>query len=792
MPVKDCDECHAGRVSPCTMIDGLASLALRTGGVMSFLPDSVRWNATLLLLTWAFAPFARLVAGRLPDRGAFVAKPIGLLAVVWPTWFLAGVSPFPYTATALWSTLGLAALVGWAVLIRCRAIDRSWILHLVAAEIIALVAFVAYIGIRGFTPQITGTEKPMDVAFLSSSARATDMPPADPWMAGESINYYYLGYLLNGSLARLSAVPTWVGFNLALASTFAMTIAAAVGLGYGAVRDRLGRSLGIAAGGLTAFLIVIAGNLRAPIELLRDPDATWSTFWWQNIGWESSRVIVDSAPGSPDPVQTINEFPSFSFILGDLHPHVMALPFTLVSLVIAVNLFRRREDGDSIWLRFLPIAAAGAVIGALYPLNSWDYPTYLAAAVVALLFAVGWTRETLYRVLVLGTASIIAWAPFWVTFVPFAGANNQDNSGLENLPLVGRITSTLGTYSGDRTSAGEFLTMFGLPWAVALVILSIELVRDARSGSLHISKPVAGAALVLALLALGVPAPVLILAGAPLAAAGWLLMSRDRSADPELTIISTLLAAGFGLILITEFFYVQDVFSGRLNTLFKVYYQVWTLFGVAVAVSLIRLWKLIANGRNVRILLAASGMVILFVGIAYPVISFKTWTEWSGPREWRGLDGAKFIDGIAPDDMAAIEWLSVNAREDDVILEAPGCSYTVNSGVPTGRIAAFTGVPAIIGWTGHEHQWRGGQPELEEEISLRVQAVETMFEDPTALSGFNRYDVTLLYVGDFEREGASGCEVAGPFAAVNEPGYPGDGWTEVFASGNSRIYRRSS
>jgi uncharacterized membrane protein len=186
------------------------------------------------------------------------------------------------------------------------------------------------------------------------------------------------------------------------------------------------------------------------------------------------------------------------------------------------------------------------------------------------------------------------------------------------------------------------------------------------------------------------------------------------------------------------------------------------------------------------------GVVIVLIGLAYPVISFKTWTEWNGPREWSGLDGSAFIERYAIEDLAAIDWLVENAEEDDVILEAPGCSYTVNSEVPTGRLAAFSGVPDVIGWTGHEHQWRGGQPELNAEIPVRVQAVAAMYEDPSYPNDFDLYDVTLLYVGRFERDGASGCENAGPFPSVNDADYPGPGWTEVFVSGDSKIYRRAS
>jgi uncharacterized membrane protein len=333
--------------------------------------------------------------------------------------------------------------------------------------------------------------------------------------------------------------------------------------------------------------------------------------------------------------------------------------------------------------------------------------------------------------------------------------------------------------------------VFGVPWLIAVLALALEVVRASRAGGAKVPREFTVAGVVLFVLAIGIPAPVLVLAGVPLAAALWLL-ARPAADDPERMIIAALFAAGFGLILITEFFYIQDVFNGRLNTLFKVYYQVWTLFGVAAAISCIRIWRLGAGRPGTRPALAAGVIVALLLGTAYPVISAKGWTEWQGPREWTGLDGAAYLDEIAPDDLAAIEWLTNNAEEEDVVLEAPGCSYEVNGGEPTSRVAAFTGVPTVIGWAGHERQWRGGQDDLYNEIDPRRQEVEAMFAAPGDPANFDFRGVTLLFVGTFERDGTPACELAGPFPAVNDASYPGPGWTEVFASGDTRIYRRES
>ena len=306
---------------------------------MHWFDDIARWYLVSLAASLCAAPFTAWLFRRLPGYGAWFARPVGLLAVIWPVWFLASISPIPYRDLTLILSAIVVAALSWGLAIRYRTISRDWIRPYLVAEGIFLVAFLGYLWFRGYTPKIAGTEKPMDEAFLSATMRSTNMPPADPWMSGETINYYYLGYLIEGTIGRVAGIPSWIAFNMALGTVYAMSVTAAAGLAWSIVRTTFGQRLAILAGAAAAFLVMIAGNLRAPIEYLRDPHATWTTFWYQNIGWQSSRVIVDH--GGSLNGETIQEFPSFSWVLGDLHPHVLSLSYTIVALALAVSLFRR-------------------------------------------------------------------------------------------------------------------------------------------------------------------------------------------------------------------------------------------------------------------------------------------------------------------------------------------------------------------------------------------------------------------------------------------------------------------
>ena len=793
---------------------------------MSWLDESLRWYLTSLAAGLAFAPLSAWLFRRLPGAGGWLVRAVGLLATVWPVWLLASVTPVPYATWLLWAVVGVGAAVSWGLALRAGTIDRGFVRSLVAAELVFLAAFAVGVAFRGYVPKIAGTEQPMDVGFLASSIRATDMPPRDEWFAGEPINYYYLGYLINGSIARMAGLPSWVGYNLALISTFATAVVATAGLAGAVARRLVGPRLAVLAGAAGAFLIMVAGNMRAPIEFLRDPSYVWDTFWFDNVGWQSSRVIVDDGWGTAN---TITEFPSFSFLLGDLHPHVTALPFTVLTLALAVSLFLRVRDdwrrGD--WRCWAELGVVGVAVGSLYPMNSWDFPTYAGAIAVAVIAVFGVSRATVEQGLGLGLASVVAWSPFWVGFVPFAGGSTE---GIPNIPVYRTIAENVAGYTGPWTTAGEFLTVLGMPWVIAIVFLMVETLADRRN-SAEVGADVAGdeaedrdagtdrvvrggliaLAVVAALVAIALPAPVILLSGIPVALAVRLVARRWGQGVTAGTVALTLLAVGFGITLLTELFYVRDTFDGRYNTLFKVYYQVWTLLGIGCAVAVALLWRRAERSPALRAAVAAGLVAVVALGLAYPIVSGKTIIPMrdagQAERGWQGLDGLAghgeagaggvepILNGRSPDDVAAIRWLDDHGRDGDVLLEAPGCQYAINYALPTGRFAAFTGIPTVIGWDGAERQWRGGQPELEAEIDPRAGDVSAMYEepDPTTNPLFDQYGITLMVVGDIERYGAGeGCEKAGPYEAVVGPEFPGPAWTLAFEAGETRIYRRAT
>ena len=160
--------------------------------------------------------------------------------------------------------------------------------------------------------------------------------------------------------------------------------------------------------------------------------------------------------------------------------------------------------------------------------------------------------------------------------------------------------------------------------------------------------------------------------------------------------------------------------------------------------------------------------VAIVAGLAYPIISIKTWFDYLNPQRRLGRAGRPCAardrslrarsrqpdlrTGKSEADVAAIRWLNDHAKPGDIVLEAPGCGYTINSELPTSRFSTFTGIPTVIGWNGHETQWRGGQPELLNQIVPRAGDVSSMYGDPDPATNplFDQYGITLMVVGDLE------------------------------------------
>jgi len=356
-----------------------------------------------------------------------------------------------------------------------RPMPLPWRTVLVT-EVVFTLAFIAWCLVRARMPRIetAGGEKWMEIAFLRAILRSDTFPPHDPWLSGFAISYYYFGYVIVAMVARLAAVPPSIAFNLGIATLFALTCTGAFSLVYNLLVAEMGREQrsggaegeqgrggagergsrgegeqgtggegregwGALVGGLLGPLVVaVMGNLEGLLEVLHaralGPAAWWTWldihgidvpplpfaqgswiparfFWW----WQASRVLQDYAPWGAEQ-HVIDEFPGFSFLLGDMHPHVLALPFVVLALALALNLYLRiaecglsdlpessqlsgrwytgLRNADRKPLSPWELLVYALCLGGLGFLNTWDFPIYLFVVVAASTLAHYRTAQT--------------------------------------------------------------------------------------------------------------------------------------------------------------------------------------------------------------------------------------------------------------------------------------------------------------------------------------------------------------------------------------------------------------
>ncbi len=643
-------------------------------GVTNRLPTLFWWLALELLGLLAL-PLAWRIFARFPDRGYGLAKVLGLLGVSYLAWLLPSLHLVPFGRLSILLGMAVLGLIGVAVLrAEGDAFRRFYLAHrgvVLVHELLFLGAFALFWFIRVRNPDLWhlnfGGEKPMEFAFLNAVAKSTYFPPYDPWMAGGYINYYYFGYVMVATVMRLTGIVPAVAFNLAISSIFALTAAGLYSFGFNFVlvsRRLVARALpdrAILAGLATALVVLIAGNLDGPTQIL---EALWrlgglqfkSTLpmvegtvkalagvWAVLAGgrvlpafdfWRSTRII---GPENPTP---ITEFPYFTFLYGDLHPHMMAMPIATLALglVLAVvwqGSAARRGDKSSLsqgggeglnpiardsarstqdWTRDRPgfvrawardwgslAAVGGLVAGALQVTNSWDYPTYLLLLSAAFLLAT-FARDralTAKGTLEALLSAVAMYAVAQLLFLPFSRSYELFYNGVDPSP--------------GKTSLQHYLTIFGFFLFCFGSALLFRLARSRRHRlwlralwerlkgsrraarrrelSARLVRPTPWwqalqyAVVALVGMALGALLLKLYLVAFLLAMGLLALLALfEKEAPPERLLLTLFVGLGVVLTLGVEFVAIKgDI--GRMNTVFKFYLQAWFLFGIASALG---------------------------------------------------------------------------------------------------------------------------------------------------------------------------------------------------------------
>ncbi len=823
----------------------------REGGIV------LSWWLLATLAGVAALPLCLRLLSGLPDRGYTLARAAGLLLVGFVFWLLASLGFLDNTTGSMALAWLIVLLLGLGLYFaggRERIDLRAWWREnyrvVIVGEILFFVLLFGWSIVRAYQNSLLGTEKAMELAFLSSTMRSPTFPPADPWLSGYAISYYYFGYVIMAMMSLLSGVTSTIGFGMTTALLVALTGLGAFGVAYNLVRSRAfnamaakklgqGRGIAITAGLLATVVIVFMSNFELPlVELpyrtgiastgylqlwnmndLQTPLAEgqgsadladWSSrgWWW----WHSARVLSDRNLNGVHS-EVIDEFPQFSFLLADNHPHVLALPFVMLALAAALNtlLTRRRPTGYE-------IAFYAVCIGGLIFLNTWDGPIYLiillGAEALRRLIANGtgrlrrgdWTALLLLGVEVLLLAVVF--------YLPFLAAFRSQAAGIAPNLL-------------NPTMPGQFFLMFAPFILLIAPFLAVEAWRAERRMNWRLGIQLGllllvgliGLMLLLGLAGLIVPSikatvdqfaldnggwgtvvtaalakriaylPTALLLVAGLIVISGRLFPRRTDVDggqnvasysPQTGFALLLIAAGLVLTLVPEFVFLRDNFGTRMNTVFKFYYQAWIVFGIGGAYGVVSFFTGERSaGSGWRMAYGGLVGVVLALGLLFPVLGIDTRMFYETGRN--NYDVPATLDGgstlTTPDDYQAALCLGNLVQGDDaVVASAVGGSYAWSYGT----VSTLTGIPTVLNWTGHESQWRGST--YGATVGSREPDVRALYTDPTwntTRSIIERYGINYIVFGSSERH---------DFGSGSETKFL-DNLEVVCQSGDTRIFR---
>ena len=707
------------KIIPALLLVTLSAFLLQ-GDVWTFWT----WYLLALVLGAAAMPLTGRLFRRFQDRGWMFSKVTAIAVSGFLTWFLVAVKIIKFTTmTCIVVTLVCAAA---SLILYCREQKAGFecipFAHLdlvYAEELLFFTAFLLWTYFAGFHPAAYGTEKFMDYGFMEAMMRSKTLPATDLWYSQGKINYYYGGQYFAVFLTKLSGAKVELTYNLMRTFVAGLAFAMPFSLVHQMVTDRLGRirtgwkkALPSVTGILAGISVSIAGNMHYVvygqiipfIQKLKGEEV--SSYWFP----DATRYIGFN-PDVED--KTIHEFPCYSFVLGDLHAHVVDIMFVLLLLGLLYAWMKKVRttelSGESMsrkqfWKKQLlmpQLLAAGALLGMFHWTNYWDFVIYFVVTCGAALFmniigqkgkirwALGVTAVQAAEILILATVIIL---PFTLQF---------DTSNMVQGIALAKHHSLL----------HQLLVLWGLPGILTIlfvVSLLIEKLRGAEQKSLYH------------------------------------LLTSIRL--PDLFAVLMGLCA-IGLVLIPELVYVRDIYengNARANTMFKLTYQAYIMFGMTMIYAIFRL--LVIGKNKILKVLAFIGLFLFVWTCGYFGNSVHSWfgTVWK-PSQYKGLNATAFLETDFPEDVNGIRWLKENISDAPVVLEANGDSYSEYE-----RVSAMTGLSTIMGWYVHEWLWRGDLADLNAKIE-EIKEIYTSTDETRVKELLDEYNVSYIFVGSCER-----------------------------------------
>ncbi len=668
----------------------------------------VKWLIMIFAVSFAMRPLLPTSKLKYADGGFAISFGLGSAISFLTVWFFSAAGVFSFGPA--WCILGFLALTGTVYAVSYRKCSRLWFKtaefkRFLGGFIFFAILFLIAVWVKGFVPEITEqTEQYMDYGYINAIYRQQQVPPEDIWFAGENYNYYYLVFAFAVFLERLSFVPNNYGYNLMICTVIVAFFSMCFSLAEAIInywmqehKDARKPYAGVLGGLAAAMMAALSGNghwvlygIIAPIvEKLTGNSIMYNKNGSNSYWFPDSTAYIGKYPDTGDYGK--HEFPIYTFVIGDYHPHMVNMVFVVALLAVLTDYILIAKDNRKFSREYIKnellsphVILLGLLLGLFKGTNYWDFPIYFVVSGAAILFT-----DIRYRGFSARTVGTVLMKGAWMLVIGF----------FEMIPFsvcFDKMVSEI-CIAQNHSQLYKLALLWGFPVMVA-VWLIIYLFKGAK----------------------------------------WKLKNLSAL---ELATISTALCA-IGLLLVPEVIYVKDIYGdsyARYNTMFKFTYQAFILFGILAGVFI---GISLAKRRNVRAMIL--GLVIVLLS-GYSVNACKAWFI-NRRAERVGLETTKYTYALDATGAIgkAIDIVNADDRKVLHVLEGVGSDYS-----KTNRISAFTGAITVEGWTGHEWLWLGGYTQ----VGIRVEEVRKFYEDgdPGYCQDFvNKYDIEYIFIGPDE------------------------------------------
>ena len=652
------------------------------------------WYLVLQLISIAFIPLIWILLRNTNFPIASSIKILSVLVFSFLFWILISLKLIDFTflngVLLFAGTVTLSSIIFYvnkSDLVAFLKINRSSFLKY---EIIFFISLLIFTMIRAANPDLwhpfRGGEKPMEIAYINAILNSKHMPPLDPWFSSGLLNYYYFGFFIYSSLIKLTQINPFIGFNISIATLFAFSITTLFGFAANLSKKKII---------LPAIMIcttLIFGNFQPFLQIIRKIKLLQFSEIFNINYWEPSRVIGPDSKGFE-----ISEFPSFSFIFADLHPHVIAIPIMILGISFLILTFskKNKEKVNSKSFIFPTILINSFLLGILWVTNTWNVPLqaflifiFSYTFVINIVGKIGALKYSIGYTLVCIVIAYVLFLPFHNSFVsPFSGFELNE----------------------FKTNIGDFLEIHFL----SIFIIIIFFITTKRS-----------------------------------------ILQQKMKESLYFKQMILILISGLLIALSVELFKAKNDI-GRMNTFFKFYIQIWILLSISSSYLLVEILQKFKRKwlRPIFLLVISS---FAFIGLLFPVFGTMnrindrfTNTNFSlngalygSTAEYNTLKGTIKLKS----DFEAFTWMRENIENSSIIAEGIAPLYTWG-----GRFSIYTGFPTVIGWDWHQVQQRQYNRSLINERQNDINEFYTSTDINRKLEIINKYSIELIIIGSLER-----------------------------------------